>query len=1153
MSSQFPVKNFNSNELFKPIAQLKNDPRFKFNHGTAIFLNDHLLLPISKGQRDGGFHVFDIQQPSQPMYVTTYNNSEIREGHSIGLSRRSNKIIVAALASFGIKFLDVSNLRAINEVKYLRLPEVLDSDYDHGAWWLHWAGRYLYVGAASKGLYIIDTADINNPKIVKRMTTNTTGGFRVGSVNVLGDLMTLTGNDVNGLSIFDLSNPINPVLKKNINDVRAYASTLNADKLYLATVDTPHHGLVVYDSNTAQRLGAFRTGARGGYVMVEDNYAHLGASDHYFKIDVSNPANPQERGRVSRQDAFSTGGKTDLDFVAPMGNLVILSDDDAGLQDGDGFGSVIVPHQSSADGSPLKVNSIKLAKQTNSIFGVSFNKALDFSTVNENTVYIREKQSGNKVASYLSYQSSLVNLTPVQALSISTDYELVIESSIRDLSGNSLLQSRRELVDFDGVVNGGGNETENLNCQIKAPSNFVPNKLIVLKAVNCNAENLMYSWDFGDGSSQGYKSSAFASHSYSAGGRFVVELKVQRNGRVYTFNHLLNLESGFFLSKKAKRSRTMALDEERKLIWVLNSDNQTVTLVDENTHRKIKELKIGQEPSAIALDAEGNAWVTLQNEDRVVVIDSSTHIVRQSFELGFGTAPSSIVYSEKNNKFYLATKGSGEIIELSQSGVLRRKFISKDLRSLSLDAQNEYLYLPRFYSRDSKALLFRVSVQDFDIFKNLELAMDPGQDSEASGRGLANYLFVASISPDAKELVIVSKKDNIQRGLLRDGQKLNFENTVRAIVSVVDLESFTERLDKRLDLNDRSLASDAEFDEEGRFLFVSTLGSNMVDVIDWQRNEVLSSIETVGSAPRALIYNSETKKLYIDNFLDRDLAVYDMSTLGVENSFKKIASLRKVKSELLTIRELLGKKIFYDASDLRMSRDSYLSCASCHFDGEEDGQVWDFTEKGEGLRNTTSLKTLGLFEKNLFHWTANFNEIQDFENDIRSGFGGLGFLSQAQFNGDNRFQTLGPAKAGVSAELDALSSYVLSLKDVPKSPYADKDGSMTLLASRGEQVFRQMNCNSCHFGESLSDSHLGLRHDVGTLDSSSGQRMSRELDGLDTPSLKGLWATAPYLHNGKAKSLKDVFTLYNERQLHGATRLLSEGDLLALVEYLNHL
>ena len=75
-----------------------------------------------------------------------------------------------------------------------------------------------------------------------------------------------------------------------------------------------------------------------------------------------------------------------------------------------------------------------------------------------------------------------------------------------------------------------------------------------------------------------------------------------------------------------------------------------------------------------------------------------------------------------------------------------------------------------------------------------------------------------------------------------------------------------------------------------------------------------------------------------------------------------------------------------------MSADSYISCASCHVDGGHDGRVWDFTGRGEGLRRTTDLRGRSGVGHGNVHWSGNFDEIQDFEHDIRGPFGGIGFL-----------------------------------------------------------------------------------------------------------------------------------------------------------------
>jgi cytochrome c peroxidase len=242
-----------------------------------------------------------------------------------------------------------------------------------------------------------------------------------------------------------------------------------------------------------------------------------------------------------------------------------------------------------------------------------------------------------------------------------------------------------------------------------------------------------------------------------------------------------------------------------------------------------------------------------------------------------------------------------------------------------------------------------------------------------------------------------------------------------------------------------------------------------------------------------------------------------------------------------------------------MSRDKYLSCATCHFDGDSDGRVWDFTDRGEGLRNTIALTGRTGMRHGPVHWSANFDEIQDFENDIRSAFGGSGFMSDTDFNTGTRSLTLGDPKTGVSADLDAMAAYVASLKLMSSSPFRNSDGSMTADAIAGQKIFMSAGtgCAKCHHGPQLTDSDLHnnpfLLHNVGTLTTGSGKRLGVTLTGLDTPTLKGIWETAPYLHDGSAATLMDVITTKNTSDQHGQTSQLTVTEQQQLVAYLQQI
>jgi hypothetical protein len=143
-------------------------------------------------------------------------------------------------------------------------------------------------------------------------------------------------------------------------------------------------------------------------------------------------------------------------------------------------------------------------------------------------------------------------------------------------------------------------------------------------------------------------------------------------------------------------------------------------------------------------------------------------------------------------------------------------------------------------------------------------------------------------------------------------------------------------------------------------------------------------------------------------------------------------------------------------------------------------------------------------------------------------------MPDALFYSGSYSSTLGERKATHNAELDALAAYVNSLRELPISPYRDPDGTLSADGEAGRIIFISAGCASCHGGPQFTDSPTGLRHQIGTLTHASGHRLGASLFGLDTPSLRGLWLTAPYLHDGSAPDLASLFTTRNPLGLYGS-------------------
>ena len=323
------------------------------------------------------------------------------------------------------------------------------------------------------------------------------------------------------------------------------------------------------------------------------------------------------------------------------------------------------------------------------------------------------------------------------------------------------------------------------------------------------------------------------------------------------------------------------------------------------------------------------------------------------------------------------------------------------------------------------------------------------------------------ISPDGTSAWVPSKQDNIARGFLREGTQLDFQNTVRAISSRIALASLSEDLEARIDHDDSGVAVAAAFHPTGAYLFVALETSREVGVVNALGMNELFRID-VGRAPQGVLVSPDGTRLYVQNFMDRTVSVVDLTPLVGFGEFRApvTATLASIGTERLTAQVKLGKQLFYDALDPRLARDGYLSCATCHNDGGHDGRVWDLTGFGEGLRNTVGLRGRA-GAQSLLHWSGNFDEVQDFEGQIRQLSAGTGLMSDADYFAGTRSQPLGDPKAGRSADLDALAAYVKSLTVPSPSPFRNSDGTLTSAAVTGRSTFASAGCPSCHSGSTL--------------------------------------------------------------------------------------
>ncbi len=1138
-----PNLTYSSSEVFKPISTIHSAVgTAKRGEGNVQMVEGYLFVPfgVDSGAPGGGVSFYDISNPRSPQKVSQVNVNSLREPHGIGFSTSYGGHFATMQAVDGIQFWDFSNPLSPVMMKSLTLPGIVSSDYALGAWWTFWQAPYVYVGGSGNGLIIVDAADPRNPKYVKTIPTSVWGGFRVGPTFAVGNLLVMTSMDQSGIVTMDISDPLNPKLLGATTSLAGqYSSMVNGDRVITAGTDNRVHVHNISDpAKITQLVQSNDIGDKGGYLTIQGGFAHGGFSSKYAKVDLVT-------GAIVGTGTSGISGR-DEDFGIVLGNLTFIGSDHP-------VGSVLVPNQATPYTTPLSVTMVSpkngaTGQSLTSRIGITLSATAELNTVNTNTFIVRPV-GGQALPGKFSGQTGIVNFAPDRPLTPGTKYEVVVTSGgMRDQVGNAPTST------FTSTFTTAG--TAVVDCAVGARTAAVDGSTLNFSPSSVSGSNLQYSWSFGDGDTTAFSSNASASHRYDGPGHYPVVLTVRSGTQTDTCsaNQTIYTQP---TATAPRSSATIAFDAKRNNVWVVNSDANSVTAINASSNTVRFEQAVGTNPQTVAQAPDGRIWVTNHDSGTISILNPDNGSLAQTINLQPGAKPYGVVFSPLNTEAYVSLQGSGNLLRLNPStGEVKGTLaVGPTPRGIAVTGDGSRIFVTRFISPVDRGEVIEVNPSAFVVTRRFSLATDPGPDTEESGRGVPNYLNSIAIQPDGKRAWVPSKKDNTLRGIFRDGKPLTFESTVRTIVSQIDLGSNSEVLANRMDLNDRDMANAVVFSPLGDLAFVSTQGTNLIEVVDAYSRRISTGVLNIGRSPRGMVI-TPAGRLYVQSFMSRSVSVFDISGIlnSTTNSSNKLTEISSVGGELLTPKVLLGKQIFYNADDRRMNRDGYISCASCHQDGGSDGRVMDFTDRGEGLRKTIALNGRRGTGEGRVHWTGNFDEIQDFEQDIRNAFSGTGFMTDAQYNTGTRNQPLGDFKAGVSADLDALAAYVTSLTKVGASPFRGPNGALTADAVAGQAIFNgTAQCSTCHSGTDFTDSAKGVLHDVGTIKASSGKRLNGPLTGFDTPTLRGVWDAAPYLHDGSAATLMDVITTANPSNRHGSTSSLTPTQRQQLVAYLQQI
>ncbi|MCA9066320.1 MAG: hypothetical protein KDA96_24805, partial [Planctomycetaceae bacterium] len=268
----------------------------------------------------------------------------------------------------------------------------------------------------------------------------------------------------------------------------------------------------------------------------------------------------------------------------------------------------------------------------------------------------------------------------------------------------------------------------------------------------------------------------------------------------------------------------------------------------------------------------------------------------------------------------------------------------------------------------------------------------------------------------------------------------------------------------------------------------------------------------VGRRPEAVCLDDSQEHAFVVNRFDDSISVISLTSEKPE-----VQSTVSLGNQRELTEPERGEQFFYDAT---VSLDGWYSCHSCHTDGHTNGLLADtLGDEGQGAPKKV-LSLLGTGQTEPWAWNGSKPKLED---QISTS---LVISMQTPIRTDQ-------------LPVSPLKAYLLSLAPPPSVDAARGTVSVAQRVDAGRERFRTAGCIQCHEGREYSSSGV---FDVGIHDETGGTE-------FNPPSLRAVSQRAPYFHDGRAKTLRDVLISGH----HNSEDALKEEDIGLLEDFLNSL
>jgi len=634
-------------------------------------------------------------------------------------------------------------------------------------------------------------------------------------------------------------------------------------------------------------------------------------------------------------------------------------------------------------------------------------------------------------------------------------------------------------------------------------------------------------------------------------------------------------------------SSAIAVNAAGTRLYVVHPDADSVSVLDLATRAILHDVLLASKavavdsagryepavgPRALALDSTGHTlFVTGQRSGHLYALDAASGaLLHDAFVC---SEPIGVLVSADDASVFVACSQDDQVVQVHAS----------DLSAVGAAAGPRKPWALA-WAADGKTLLathllgpgvsaFKTGPLALSATWELEEGPPSADDDPTEPHGPVRGIYDAAVRPGSSELWVA----HIMLGIDTPQPALNFQQTVFPALSIFDDTGTQQaRLSVAPNPGDGQAFGDIvsgphaiAFSDDGALAFVADSNSEDVLVVDTARRVESQIIRPLpGHTPEGIVWSAG--KIYVQERNSEDVVAFAVtgSASGVVVT-PDGAAFPTLAADPMPATMRLGQRLFYSANSdqLPLTQNHWVACASCHLEGRSDAVTWKFAQ---GPRDTPT-NAGGLLDTGFLFRTADRTQVQDYWRTINVEQGG-------HFSLDNPTQ---------KTLLDAVAAFVNYALPAPVPPSTDamhtlQGQALADLRAQGKTLFMQLGCATCHSGPALTDSGAGnptldltgpvvstqtpggvLLHDVGTcsqadfpdVDHSDILGDDRAACAFDTPSLRGLADSAPYLHDGSAETIDAVVPIMLQASAPAgqAASTLNADQQRALVEYLRSL